>query len=152
MNILEDHEERKKLGLSILEAAVLAELQQGERDVKKIADTLDVSRATVYNAFAKIAKKGLYETVPKRIGFVYIFCDGATNLYKIGYSKNPEFREKTLAAQIPKIRCLFFSRGTPKDERALHLEYAHKRVRGEWFDLTEKELEIIKSKFIHGKN
>jgi hypothetical protein len=82
--------------------------------------------------------------------YVYLMKDNHTNLYKIGISKNPEFREKTLLSQSPSINLLykreFFDRDISRVmEKTLHNYFQHKRVRGEWFDLDESDLTKFRS-------
>jgi hypothetical protein len=72
----------------------------------------------------------------------YIMHDKSTDLYKIGKSVNIDFREKTLAGQIPKIETiLYFDNDI---ESILHQKYKEKRQRGEWFNLSADDiLELI---------
>lgn len=67
-----------------------------------------------------------------------------TQLVKIGKSKSPIFREKTLQGQEPEVILISFWEAPPETERLLHKEFSHKRQRGEWFDLTFKELQQLK--------
>jgi hypothetical protein len=86
------------------------------------------------------------KTENKKTLFVYLMHDESTGLYKIGKSYNPSNREKTLCAQIPLLRLLHKTESrTPNMEKSLHKKYANKRVRGEWFNLTQEEVEYIKS-------
>lgn len=71
----------------------------------------------------------------------YIMHDPITNLYKIGKSRNPKFREKTLCSQTPQI--FLFAVCNYNIEKELHKKYAHKRVRGEWFKLNNDDLKKI---------
>jgi hypothetical protein len=60
--------------------------------------------------------------------------DNTTGLYKIGKSKNPEYREKTLQSEKPTIKMIkVFESDIESD---LHKEFADVRVRGEWFKLN----------------
>ena len=71
----------------------------------------------------------------------YIMKDNHNNMYKIGKSKNPKFREKTLQSEKPSIKMIkVFDFNI---ERKLHILYKNKRVRGEWFRLSDKDLENI---------
>jgi len=71
----------------------------------------------------------------------YLMVDNNTGLHKIGKSKDIMKREKTLQSEKPTIRLVhtFFE----NIERRLHKRYAHKRVRGEWFDLSSADLSEI---------
>lgn len=68
----------------------------------------------------------------------YIMIDTANNFYKIGKSINPEIREKTLQSEKPTIEIYLVC--SDDIEKILHLKYKSKRVRGEWFSLTQDDL------------
>lgn len=81
--------------------------------------------------------------------YVYLMFDTSNNYYKIGESKNPQYRERTLQSEKPCIELLCAKRYPNKTlartiEQALHKTYKDKRIRGEWFDLTEKDVSEIK--------
>lgn len=81
---------------------------------------------------------------------VYIMLDKNTKYYKIGISNNPKYREKTLQSEKPTID-LIISKEFPKRElalaieKALHNTYASSHIRGEWYALSEQQLEDIKA-------
>lgn len=78
---------------------------------------------------------------------VYLMIDHNTGYYKIGRSKNPQKRENTLQSEKPTIELLFSSDELPIDiEKLIHNEFSNKRVRGEWFDLTEEDVDYIKKR------
>jgi hypothetical protein len=84
--------------------------------------------------------------------YVYLMIDLTNNYHKIGISNNPRVREKTLQSEKPVIELLASKRFPNRKiansfEQALHQAYSDKRIRGEWFDLTEKEIEDIKEAF-----
>ena len=71
----------------------------------------------------------------------YIIKDLNTNLYKIGKSKNPKVREKTLQSEKPTYKTVkVFNKDI---EGLLHKNYAQFRVRGEWFDLNKVQITYI---------
>lgn len=70
---------------------------------------------------------------------LYIMFNSRNGLYKIGYSNDPTKREKTLQSQEPEVELLGAWHGGKKLEYELHKQYASKRVRGEWFNLTQEE-------------
>lgn len=71
----------------------------------------------------------------------YIIKDLNTNLYKIGRSKNPKVREKTLQSEKPTYKIVkVFDEDI---EGLLHNNYAQFRVRGEWFDLSKVQITYI---------
>lgn len=84
-----------------------------------------------------------------RITNVYVMIDKNTGFYKIGRSKNPEQREKTLQSEKPTIEMLFNHDARVKDEKHLHDLFKDKRVRGEWFDLSGSDLTTIREYFNH---
>lgn len=67
--------------------------------------------------------------------------DSNTGYTKIGKSDNPRRRERTLQSEKPTITLFRVCDRNVEDE--LHAKYASKRVRGEWFDLTEADIEAI---------
>jgi hypothetical protein len=70
--------------------------------------------------------------------------DRSNGLIKVGYSKDPKLRESTLQSEKPDIEMIFNIACDKSMERKLHKQYASKRVRGEWFRLSEIDIEIIK--------
>ena len=81
---------------------------------------------------------------------VYLMYDESTNLYKIGVSNNPKYREKTLQGEIPKIKTIVSREFKDRKlslimEKTLHDYFKTKHVRGEWFDLNEYDLEKLSS-------
>lgn len=75
--------------------------------------------------------------------FLYLMRDTRTGLYKIGRAKNPAYREKTLQSDNPLIEIIKQWPGTITDESDLHDRFKKKRVRGEWFNLNESDLDVI---------
>ena len=78
---------------------------------------------------------------------VYVMIDKNTGMYKIGRSKNPERRERTLQSEKPTIELLFSHDARVKDEKVLHDMFASKRIRGEWFNLDGMDLSKVKEYF-----
>lgn len=76
-------------------------------------------------------------------GFVYLCRNNRNGLIKIGFSKQPKYREATLQSEEPELEFVHISPGTTSDERALHDRYAGSRKRGEWFTLTPEDLQAI---------
>lgn len=77
-------------------------------------------------------------------GSVYLMLNMKNGCVKIGQSKQLVYRERTLQAQEPEV-ALITSWPAPKTvERLLHKQFAAKRIRGEWFKLTFKDLHEIK--------
>lgn len=77
---------------------------------------------------------------------MYLYVIGPNNgsRVKLGFSKNPEQRLKTLqTAQPEKLLLHYKEKFTEQQirlyERTLHRELAHHRLSGEWFALTPEE-------------
>ncbi len=77
----------------------------------------------------------------KRKYKTYLMYEKSFNAYKIGKAINPNKREKTLSAEFPNIT--LFAICDKNIERKLHLEFSHKKLRGEWFNLNNNDLKVI---------
>ena len=77
----------------------------------------------------------------------YLMLDESTGYYKIGKAIDPSYRERTLQSEKPSIKLLCTC--DTDIERILHLKYELKRMRGEWFNLSKKEVEEIISLFVN---
>lgn len=77
------------------------------------------------------------------IGYVYLVK--LDKHYKIGISKTPEQRLKEFTMLPYKLEDIKIARVNEyeKIEKELHEEYKTKKVRGEWFELNESEVEEI---------
>lgn len=77
--------------------------------------------------------------------YLYLMLDRRTELTKIGTSRNPRFRERTLQSDAPDVN-LFYSRLASLDhERQLHRDFATLRQRGEWFALSRSHWQQIRA-------
>lgn len=76
---------------------------------------------------------------------VYLMIDTGNNLTKIGESKMPIVREKTLAGQLPQTHILVIWKAPVSVEKQLHRVFSEKRTRGEWFSLTFTDYQEIDS-------
>ena len=79
---------------------------------------------------------------------VYLMLDTNTNYYKIGISNKPTYRERTLQSEKPTVELIISKEFPAREiaaafEKALHNTYASKHIRGEWYNLDEKQLEDI---------
>lgn len=76
---------------------------------------------------------------------MHIYVIGTNgNRQKIGYSKDPSRRLKTLQTANSEKLFLYWSfevddSVAPKVEKYIHNQYAHLRVNGEWFDMTKED-------------
>lgn len=80
-----------------------------------------------------------------RTVYTYLMIDKSNNAVKIGKSVNPLKRERTLQSEKISIKLIY---AVDKDiENKLHKKYRDKRIRGEWFRLTKKDIHCIISKY-----
>lgn len=77
----------------------------------------------------------------KAIMFTYLMIDENTHYVKIGRSFNPKNRERTLQSEKPTIRIIYICKDNIETE--LHKKFADVRIRGEWFNLTEEQIQTI---------
>ena len=92
------------------------------------------------------ALKDLYSSLPEireNEHYVYLMMD-QEGFYKIGRSKNPLFRERTLKSQEKTIQTIAYWKAPKSVELELHKKYSHFRERGEWFKLSTIHLGEIK--------
>ncbi|WP_372240635.1 GIY-YIG nuclease family protein [Pseudomonas sp. R4-34-07] len=80
-----------------------------------------------------------------RFGFVYL-VQSAMGYCKIGSSRSVPRRMRQLQCANPEPLILlhqFSSTNARQDEFALHAQFAGKRVRNEWFSLTEADVAVV---------
>lgn len=81
--------------------------------------------------------------------YVYLMIDTTNGYHKIGISNHPKYREGTLQSEKPTIE-LVCAKQYPSRviataiESALHSAFEEKRLRGEWFDLSDQDVSDIK--------
>lgn len=87
--------------------------------------------------------------------FVYLIRDLDTKLIKIGHSTDPDQRLRSLKKQptlLPRqnnFELLFAWQSCPCREQYLHALFVSQRVRGEWFDLDEDDIDFVRATFHH---
>lgn len=86
---------------------------------------------------------------PPKPTFIYLMRDDHTQYIKIGRSNNPTARERTLQAESPSTVLLECWASDTAEEKVLHDIFAHKRKRGEWFELDDADVNYI---YIHFHN
>ena len=136
----------------------------GIKSLREIADGSGVSHVAV----SKRAKRDGWErekhprqSEPKRspvklvsdeldrAGFVYVIYledTASERFYKIGMASSftARFSTHQCASPFPIcVACAYFVGNMREEERFLHSEFADKRVRGEWFRLTDSDLTVI---------
>ncbi|AUR81906.1 hypothetical protein NVP1016O_26 [Vibrio phage 1.016.O._10N.286.46.A11] len=80
---------------------------------------------------------------------IYLMKNKRNGYIKIGLTKGkPEYREATLQSQEPEIELMFSFKSKRSTEDRLHSRFADKRLRGEWFELDDSDVDQIKSEFM----
>jgi hypothetical protein len=80
--------------------------------------------------------------------YVYVIRAGRTNLYKIGKTNDPEGRLQSLQTANPrklKLLHVFTADNATAAEEELHRLLHGKRMKGEWFRLTDSEKDVLVS-------
>lgn len=96
------------------------------------------SQEFIVDAFRSIRKE-------KRQYKTYIFIDNAAGLYKIGRAVDIEKRLNTLSVANANLSVALTIGYDVENE--LHKTYSKKKVKSEWFRLTEKDIEDINHKY-----
>ena len=93
-------------------------------------------------------KEGFKLTEYTEVGNVYLMKSDLNGRIKIGRTKGkPVYRERTLQSQEPEVSLIFYRKveNMNETERFLHNLFASKRLRGEWFELSNDDIEKAKS-------
>lgn len=89
-------------------------------------------------------------------GYVYIAKAGMSNHYKIGFTENSDIDKRLSAHQTSsheKIeRIGAFPVSSKKTEKTIHKKFSHKKVRGEWFELSDEDVKNLLSTEWRRKN
>jgi hypothetical protein len=122
-----------------------AELQEQMLSMFQIYLT-DVKRIKGYEPIESV--EDLKPKVNKEKCHLYLMIDTTNGYYKIGISNKPYYREKTLQSEKPTIELIatkaFPSRKIAESiEKALHNTFSDKNIRGEWFNLSEEDVDDI---------
>ncbi len=104
------------------------------------------------NNYKPLQEKEIYNIksiVEKKECYVYLMFDNINWYHKIWISNKPEYREKTLQSEKPAIEMITNKKFPNREialafEQALHKTYQEKRIRGEWFDLDDNEINDLK--------
>lgn len=81
-------------------------------------------------------------------GYVYgVFIDaGGERFYKVGLAKQPDVRAAAHQTSLPfeaRIGIAYFVPNMRHEERTLHVMFANKLVRGEWYKLDDSDLDAM---------
>jgi len=140
----------REFQLKILEAKIAetrAILASPKRQQELIDRIWERKKKREAKTLAQKAEQASKPAVTPMTSCVYIAFDDFTGHYKIGYSTNLKTREKLLKVTNSGLEIIEYFKGSKDDEAAMHERFKGKRVRGEWFDLTEKDLETIRTYF-----
>ncbi|MBI2259171.1 MAG: GIY-YIG nuclease family protein [Flavobacteriia bacterium] len=88
------------------------------------------------------------ESLTQEICYLYLMIDKTNGFHKIGISNKPEYREKTLQSEKPTIELIASKKFPSRQialsiEKALHFTFRDKNIRGEWFNLLQKDVQEI---------
>lgn len=103
-------------------------------------------RRKLHNEWIRSSKRDKRQTKP---GWVYILggSDTEGSIYKIGMTtRQPEARLMEFTPKLPfktNVVCIYQCPDVAAEEKYLHGEFADKRVLGEWFRLTDKDIVSI---------
>jgi hypothetical protein len=93
----------------------------------------------------KIAKEDLKKLREQEIGYIYLIKSDLG--YKIGKSSKLPQRVRQIGIQVPFEHEFIFSakfKAYHLVEKILHNQFSSKRIKGEWFDLTEEDVLCIR--------
>lgn len=82
----------------------------------------------------------------QQTGYIYLL-KSPTSAYKIGRTRNPKDRLKTFSVKLPfevEYIALIPTDDMVELERVLHARFDHRRINGEWFELSPDEVAYIK--------
>jgi hypothetical protein len=83
---------------------------------------------------------------------VYLVEMGDTGHYKIGHSRNPRARIREFNTPLPiKFICAIECENAVQLEAELHVRFSARRMRAEWFALSDEDVGYIKS-LVGGRN
>ena len=124
------------------------DIEQKRRDfIAKVAPNMyeQMFREPLPMAYRREPADTLPKPKPKAIpGYIYLFHGRETDWYKIGKATTPQARFKQLGTQGPFALDLIYSFAVDDMngvEKLLHDYYAHLRCQGEWFTLSEADVE-----------
>lgn len=107
-------------------------------------------REVAYNIVNGLVKRPAPASKEKLIqlnpGFVYLLASSEEGCYKIGRTKDPQRRLKQFKSMIMPAgyECLIETQNMRQLEADLHIKFKDQRIQGEWFNLTNEDVEYIK--------
>jgi hypothetical protein len=148
LNIWNDIEKTWSMRLDIVfEGSMIVGIHNS--DIEDVISSIDMlcRKLQIYKSEMEVIYKNRPPEKRSLIAtYIYLIRDNNTGLVKIGRSIDPSLREKTIQSENPNLDLFWISPITqPKTEKKLHIILKDKRIRGEWFDLTDGDIEIIKT-------
>lgn len=118
--------------------------EHGNIDYEKCTNIMGLCRGKFNSMVSRLIRSG--HIPDDRRGHIYLLWSDTLGLHKIGFSKMPVSRHIQIKREFPDCILTWFSRKTyvPLIEMALHERYFNNRKFGEWFKLTEDDVNIIK--------
>ena len=120
-------------------------------NITSSGENIEETNSIILENFINSTKSITYKKKEPEPKYLYIMKDTSTGYHKIGISKNPQYREKTLQSEKPTIEIVWVSDSTTikaRDiEKALHSYFEHRRTRGEWYNLSSHQIESIKNNY-----
>jgi T5orf172 domain len=110
---------------------VLAQLKVLDAEAQRQREAEEARRVSV--DLDRLRKSGFHT-------FLYVMEDTRNGHFKIGHSKTPGKRERTLQSEVPSVTLRFSLPADEEHEKQLHEHFDNKNLRGEWFSLTAEEL------------
>lgn len=115
----------------------IKEIYRLQNEIDELKEFIDMQKEEI-NELTKEKISVKQKIIDKK---TYIIKDCNTNLYKIGCSIDPLKREKTLQSEKPNIKIIKIFENYI--EKELHIKYNDFRVRGEWFNLNNIQINYI---------
>lgn len=121
-------------------------LPAGIQEAVPTQDTERARQGHVLQARPPLHKS--FRAVRSNEGYVYILQVEGQPYYKIGCATNPLVRMRELQCASPRPMMLIHTiraENMCKLERQFHLHYQDKRVQGEWFSLSQRDINALRA-------
>jgi len=120
----------------------------GDWDDFRKSDKFHVTKEGHYSECAEFSSYQFHNNTQKKsmvkpTYHLYLMQNMRNNYYKIGKSTDPKFREKTLQSEEPEVKLIEIWENFGNLEKVIHKKLNSKRLRGEWFELTDSDINII---------
>lgn len=116
-----------------------AELKRRAKEEKE-QKRLRLLDEQIENDLKAIIEQSEHKKTNSSKSYLYLMKCNRTGYYKIGRSKNPAHRERTLQAETPTIQMVASFKDKDFYEKAWHIHFEKERLRGEWFNLTRAQV------------